>query len=731
MKKIIQISIPILLLLSIFGSIIQAEENLMEESNIINIKFTEPIITINNNIAEILIKQTNSYTAEINKPMLPCYEQTIYYPIGQNIKNIKIEKENIKTIPIETEIKTVPQPILSNNNIIKQENHEIVTINDNTPYPSKDYEYSVGQGLNNGLRTNILKLNIYPAKYIPLENKIEWAENIDIEIEYETLFVPTLANQEYSYVIITADEFSNTLTSFENYKNNRGITTKKVTLTEIYGSTFFPSEGRDDAEMIKYFIKNAIEQWGTLYVLLVGGDSELPTRETHIYVDYNEGDDEIFISDLYFADIYNENMEFVSWDSNENDVFGEYEWGPSELTDEVDIYPDVYLGRLAVVDSSELQGILNKITTYETGESWTKDWFSNIVVIGGDTIPNEESNIDEGEYVNQAILNVMDEFLPNPIWDSNNRLSGLAPTGVDNIENDIIDGCGFLDWAGHGATYVWTTYPHNGTRQSLPTPTGRYTNSQILDLENQEKLPIVVTGACSVAKFNQDTDCFTWAFVLNPNGGGIASTGPSGLSWGSSSEATINYLEGRMQVSLFRAYDEGVETFGQMWVEGINTYIRPNMDGGHTKTGVQWQPFGDPTLKIASDSQPPLKPEPPVGPTTGSIREDQTYTAVTTDPEGNNIYYLFDWGDDTISPWLGPFDSGDECEASHSWNSRGNYEIKVKARDTNGKISEWSDPLPISMPKAKNDIFNNMIIFRNILDQFPILKEILNLFISL
>jgi len=519
MKKVIQISIPIILILSIFGSTIQAEENLLKETDIINIKFTEPIISINNNIAEISIKQTNSYTAEINKPMLPSFEQTIYYPIGQNIKNIKIERGNIKTIAVDTQIKTVPQPILSNNNnnnIIKQEIHEIEKINDNTPYPSKDYEYSVGQGLNDGLRTNILKLCIYPAKYIPLENTIEWAENIEIEIEYETLFEPTFAKQEYSYVIITADEFSNTLTSFENYKNNRGITTKKVTLTEIYSSTFFPAEGRDDAEMIKYFVKNAIEQWGTLYVLLVGGSSEFPTRETHIYVDYNEGDDEVFISDLYFADIYNENMEFVSWDSNENDVFGEYEWGPSELTDEVDIYPDVYLGRLAVLDSSELQGILNKITTYETGESWTKDWFSNIVVIGGDTIPSDSSNVNEGEFVNQAILDVMDEFLPNAIWDSNNRLGGLVVTGVENIENGLNDGCGFLDWAGHGATYVWTTYPHNGTRQSLPTPTGRYTNNQILDLENQDKLPIVVTGACSVGKFNQDSDCFTWAFVLNP-----------------------------------------------------------------------------------------------------------------------------------------------------------------------------------------------------------------------
>ena len=63
-------------------------------------------------------------------------------------------------------------------------------------------------------------------------------------------------------------------------------------------------------------------------------------------------------------------------------------------------------------------------------------WFTNIVVIGGDTIPREESNVNEGEYVNQAIIDIMDFLIPHKIWDSNNRLSGIAPTGVQAIEND-------------------------------------------------------------------------------------------------------------------------------------------------------------------------------------------------------------------------------------------------------------------------------------------------------
>ncbi|MCD6108537.1 MAG: hypothetical protein J7J89_03585, partial [Thermoplasmata archaeon] len=57
-----------------------------------------------------------------------------------------------------------------------------------------------------------------------------------------------------------------------------------------------------------------------------------------------------------------------------------------------------------------------------------------------------------------------------------------------------------------------------------------------------------------------------------------------------------------------------------------------------------------------------------------------------------------DWGDGTNSGWLGPYNSGETVEASHSWSEKGEYSIKVKAKDINGLESEWSDPLVISMP---------------------------------
>ena len=46
------------------------------------------------------------------------------------------------------------------------------------------------------------------------------------------------------------------------------MTTKLVIHDDICDSVYFPVEGRDCAEEMKYFIKNAFDQWGTKYVLL-------------------------------------------------------------------------------------------------------------------------------------------------------------------------------------------------------------------------------------------------------------------------------------------------------------------------------------------------------------------------------------------------------------------------------------------------------------------------------
>ena len=98
----------------------------------------------------------------------------------------------------------------------------------------------------------------------------------------------------------------------------------------------------------------------------------------------------------------------------------------------------------------------------------------------------------------------------------------------------------------------------------------------------------------------------------------------------------------------------------------------------------------------------PNKPEIPEGPTSGLTGEEYTYTGSTTDPDNDDIYYLFDWGDGTTTDWLGPYASGAIVEASHIWNYGGTYEVKLKAKDT--VDGPWSDPLNVDIAGPSLDI---------------------------
>ena len=120
----------------------------------------------------------------------------------------------------------------------------------------------------------------------------------------------------------------------------------------------------------------------------------------------------------------------------------------------------------------------------------------------------------------------------------------------------------------------------------------------------------------------------------------------------------------------------------------------------------------------------PNTPSTPMGPSKGKINEDQTYLTSTIDLDKDKIFYLFDWGDNTVSDWLGPYNSGEECKTSHTWNEQGTYEIKVKSKDEHEAESEWSDPLEVNMPKTKLfKIFNPWIT--RLIQRFPFLEFLL------
>jgi hypothetical protein len=97
----------------------------------------------------------------------------------------------------------------------------------------------------------------------------------------------------------------------------------------------------------------------------------------------------------------------------------------------------------------------------------------------------------------------------------------------------------------------------------------------------------------------------------------------------------------------------------------------------------------------------PNRPSRPSGPSSGTPGNSYTYSSSTTDNEGDDVYYLFDWGDGSDSGWKGPFPSGTTCEESKSWSRQGTFPVKVKAKDTEGHESQWSDPLSVRMPKTR------------------------------
>ena len=68
-----------------------------------------------------------------------------------------------------------------------------------------------------------------------------------------------------------------------------------------------------------------------------------------------------------------------------------------------------------------------------------------------------------------------------------------------------------------------------------------------------------------------------------------------------------------------------------------------------------------------------------------------TWAFNSVDPDDDPVYYYVDWGDGTYDDWIGPSNSGETLDISHSWDSQGVYEIRAKAKDTSDEESDWSD----------------------------------------
>jgi hypothetical protein len=116
---------------------------------------------------------------------------------------------------------------------------------------------------------------------------------------------------------------------------------------------------------------------------------------------------------------------------------------------------------------------------------------------------------------------------------------------------------------------------------------------------------------------------------------------------------------------------------------------------------------------IIDISLPPDIPSTPYGPTNGIIGVEYSFSTSTSDPEGRQVNFNFDWGDGSYSSWLGPYNSTVLCVENHTWYEADGFKVKVRARDAIGAISNWSEPLDVHIiewPSVPPEITNVEVV---------------------
>jgi hypothetical protein len=598
MRNILAILVIGILIFSGIGAIAtpveKVQKNITEK-----IKISSPTFNQEKDYVKINLLESNLNLMASGKPLLPKITKTYTFPFGTKITDVKVtfSEEIMETISNLV----IPSPeILPISTMYKDkiETEKIITYSEIDTYPEKRYSYRKGAGLEDGEHVIFLTVNIYPIQYTPKINTITYSTTADISIDYNVPTNPIVFGDDYDLLIITPAQFVNELQPLVDYKNSDETSTLLVTLDEI------PDEGADKQESIKYYIKDAIETMGVTYLLLVGagveGSELFPVRNAWVPSGSYE---KYFPSDLYYADIYNGESEFSDWDKDDDGKHAEYSGINNDMA-EVDMYPDIYLGKLPCNNKNELEVFVQKIIDYEEHNMMT----NKIVQVGGDTFPGDPENVNEGEYANEHVLSKLSGYTSIKLWGSNEK---LTKADITNAVNSNVD---FLDFSGHGSPTSWATHPpgdeeHWIPEKVLPYPFDYdgYLYVDIGKLTNSLKLPVIVFNACSCNKYSATENSISWYALKKSGGGGIASFGASGIGYGSYGTHEVERVWGWMEVHIFEAiYNDKV--LGQAWANCLNLYIDSFIEDGWDesdyKTILEMSMFGDPTLVIEDGKDP-------------------------------------------------------------------------------------------------------------------------------
>ncbi len=407
-----------------------------------NYVFEEPTIEKveigNNTYDKVLLEDTDSFE-KTGEPVLPVKTVKILLPQDAELSGVNVVGEDETEIPgsyfVEPAQEQYPLLLGIEKNITPPKKS---VYSSNEPY-IKSIKSKEGTGELAGYK--VVYLNIYPVNYVPNQGKLSYYQNIKVQLGYSepgflertrdslfgevddfrdlkedkerveklvdnpqqaeeykekpmplferskraiTGYVIVNSSSPIDYVIITNEEFKNydrknSLFDLIEKKNQKGLTTAIVTVEDIYSDY----AGRDNAEKIRNFIKDAYLNWETQYVLLVGdadgadvggesGDDIVPIRK--LWVQKYDSNWEFIPSDVYYSNLDGD------FDYDQDSIFGEP--GDGEGGGEVDLIADVYVGRAPVDSITELSNFVKKTLDYEAAMENDDVYLNEMLMVG-------------------------------------------------------------------------------------------------------------------------------------------------------------------------------------------------------------------------------------------------------------------------------------------------------------------------------------------------------------
>ncbi len=406
-----------------------------------------------------------------------------------------------------------PIPWMENPPVQPFVNPDPVYYSVDAPYPKVPAEVGTA-GNKSGYR--LVDICVYPVRYNPVRRTLSLVKDVSIKLSYETgkrhvarytemqnaihgrhvaslvlnaedvhRFAPPTRSQsfgsaflppgDYEHVILTRPQFADSLKRLADWRTRQGWRSKIVFIDSV--CAVYP--GRDTAEKMRNFIKDADTTWGTIFVFIARDD--YPANQYRIARAYNYD----MKCDLYFSDLDGD------WDRNANNVFG-------EIADSVDAYADVFVGMITLNGFTELRNYLNKLFRYEFTPDTMKPWTTYDLLPNGVTFSNN---------FNDSVANAS----PSPPWfDCKMYTSGgmVTPT-PQRFCDSINSGYAFGSIIAHGAPDLFQLG-------------GDVTTAMMLALTNTNRLNFSTYVCCNTGEWDKGStngDCIAENMVFHaPNG---------------------------------------------------------------------------------------------------------------------------------------------------------------------------------------------------------------------